>query len=156
MSARAFGLTALLLGVATALPAQQARPAASRAARAAAARADSARDTTDSLAQQLNYKREVYNYRGGARDPFQILLNDASLQTSFSDLRLVSVIYAPPRSVAVVRENNNPRPYRVRVGDQIGRFHVLQIRQYEVVFQVEEFGFERQEVLALTRPEVNR
>jgi hypothetical protein len=40
-------------------------------------------------------------------------------------------------------------------GDTVGRLRVIQIRQYEIVFQVEEFGFERQEVLSLPRVEVH-
>jgi hypothetical protein len=104
------------------------------------------------------YNREVYNYQGAARDPFASLLTDASAQTSINDLRLVSVLYDPRggRSIAVIRDKNRASPHRLRVGQSIGRLRVIQIRPYEVVFQLEEFGFERQEVLTLTRPEVNR
>ena len=116
------------------------------------AQSDSA---VDSL--HIDYRREVYNYQGGARDPFGSLLTTNASQTSISDLHLVSILYdAQGGSIAVVRDRNTPRPYKLRRGDSVGRLRVIQIRQYEVVFQVEEFGFERQEVLALIRPEVNR
>jgi len=117
-----------------------------------------ARPPAQDTVAPIDYRREIFNYRGAQRDPFQSLVTEASTQTSVTDLRLVSVIYDARggRSVAVVRERNNPRPHRLRRGDTIGRLRVIQIRPYEVVFQVEEFGFERQEVLSLSRPEVNR
>ncbi len=119
----------------------------------AAARADSA--VPDSF--HIDYRREVYNYQGGPRDPFTSLLTTNEAQISVADLRLVSILYDARggRSVAIVRDRNTPRPFRVRRGDTLGRLRVIQIRQYEVVFQVEEFGFERQEVLSLPRVEVH-
>jgi hypothetical protein len=119
----------------------------------AAARADSA--GPDSF--HIDYRREVYNYQGGPRDPFTSLLTTNEAQISMNDLRLVSILYDARggRSVAIVRDRNTPRPFRVRRGDTLGRLRVIQIRQYEVVFQIEEFGFERQEVLTLPRVEVH-
>jgi hypothetical protein len=170
-------MAAALLGAVTPLPAQQTppatRPAAPVSAAARAANQGGARpsvparpgtaqapvrDTTDSATATIDYRREVYSYQGAPRDPFASLMNEAASQATVADLRLVSVIYDARggRSVAVVREKNNPRPHRLRRGDTLGRLRVIQIRPYEVVFQVEEFGFERQEVLALSRPEVNR
>lgn len=110
----------------------------------------------DSTTIAVTYLREVYNYQGAARDPFASLLATSAAATNFADLRLVSVLYDPRggRSIAVVRDKNRPSPWRLRRGDQVGRLRVIQIRPYEVVFQVEEFGFERQEVLTLQRPEV--
>jgi hypothetical protein len=131
--------------------AQQA-PAARRGT--AAARPDSAQQ--ESL--RIEYRREVFSYQGGARDPFRSLITSSDVRPTIADLRLVSVVYDARggNSVAVVREVDNPRPHRLRRGDQVGRLRVIQIRPREVVFQVEEFGFERQEVLALSRPEANR
>jgi hypothetical protein len=136
-------------------------PATPPAAGAAAARPGQhpSRDSiVDSTTIAVTYMREVYNYQGAARDPFSSLVTSASASTSFADLRLVSVLYDARggRSVAVVRDKNRTSPMRLRRGDQVGRLRVIQIRPYEVVFQVEEFGFERQEVLTLQRPEVNR
>jgi hypothetical protein len=134
-----------------ALAAQQPqRPAPARPAARDTAAADSS--------LRIEYRREVYNYRGGARDPFRSLAATNAVGPQVNDLRVVSIVYDARggRSVAVVRDVNNPRSYRLRRGDQVGRLRVVQIRQYEVVFQVEEFGFERQETLRLSRPEANR
>ena len=145
----------LLAAALLAAPAAAQQPAAPPAAPPAAA---PARDSTDSTAVRIEYRREVYNYQGASRDPFASLITEAATQVSVNDLRLVSVIYDARggRSFAVIRDRNRPTPYRVRRGESIGRLRVIQIRPYEVVFQLEEFGFERQEVLTLTRPEVNR
>ena len=107
---------------------------------------------------RVEYLREVFSYQGGTRDPFQTLITSSDVRPTLRELRLVSVVFDSRygNSVAVVREEGNPRPHRLRRGDQIGRLRVIQIRQFEVVFQVEEFGFERQEVLSLPRPEANR
>ncbi len=112
------------------------------------------RDTAaaDTAAPALEYRREVFSYRGGTRDPFATLITTSDVRPTIADLTLISIIYAPPaNSVAVVRETGNPRPHRLRVGRQVGRLRVIQIQRYRVVFQIEEFGFERQEVLELQR-----
>ncbi len=150
MNARLFAAALAALLAPAALAAQQQRPAAARPA---------ARDTASAdTSLRIEYRREVYNYRGGARDPFRSLAATNAVGPQINDLRVVSIVYDARggRSVAVVRDVNNPRSYRVRRGDQVGRLRVVQIRQYEVVFQVEEFGFERQETLRLSRPEANR
>jgi len=143
----AVALAALLAPVS--LAAQQ-QPAARPSPRADSAAADSS--------LRIEYRREVYNYQGGARDPFHSLASTNDVGPQVNDLRAVSILYDARggRSVAVVRDIQNPRSYRLRRGDQVGRLRVVQIRQYEVVFQVEEFGFERQETLRLSRPEANR
>jgi hypothetical protein len=131
------------------------QPARRPAAQAAQARRDSLR--ADSVIR-VEYRREVFNYQGGPRDPFRTLITTDDVGPSVSELRLVAISFDPRygNSVAIVRQEGNPRPHRLRRGDSIGRFRVIQIRQYEVVFQIEEFGFERQETLSLPRPEVNR
>jgi hypothetical protein len=109
-------------------------------------------------ASPTDYRREVFRYAGGARDPFQSLITSGGVGPLLSDLRLVSIAYDARygNSVAVIRSAHDTHPMRLRRGDTIGQMRVIQIRQYEVVFQIEEFGFERQEVLALRRPEVSR
>jgi hypothetical protein len=169
MSARLL-IAALGMAVVPSLAAQQQRPAppparpagpatttatpAAPAARGGRAPAVAPPDTT----LHIEYRREVYSYQGGQRDPFLSLATTAEVGPQISDLRLVSVVFDARggRSVAIVRDRNNPHSYRLRRGDQVGRLRVIQIRQYEVVFQVEEFGFERQETLRLTRPEANQ
>lgn len=142
-----------------------ARPAAPgpAAARPSAARPAAARpvpqpaEAVPDTAVKIDYRREVFSYQGGSRDPFASLVTSSDVRPTIADLRVVSIVYDPRgNSVAIVREANNPRPHRVRRGDQLGRLRVVAIRQYEVVFQVEEFGFERQETLTLSRPEANR
>lgn len=104
------------------------------------------------------YRREVFRYGGGSRDPFESLISTRGVGPLISDLRLVSIAYDARygNSVAVVRAAHDTHPMRLRRGDTVGQMRVIQIRQYEVVFQIEEFGFERQEVLTLRRPEVSR
>jgi len=156
MNVRTLAALAALVVPAT-LAAQQ-RPAAAAQPRPAQTRPATRDSAAADSSLHIEYRREVYNYRGGARDPFQSLAATNDVGPQVSDLRVVSVLYDARggRSVAVVRDIHNPRSYRVRRGDQVGRLRVVQIRQYEVVFQVEEFGFERQETLRLSRPEANR
>jgi len=113
-----------------------------------------ARDTT--AAQPQSLIREVFAYEGGGRDPFMSLLKSGDVRPLISDLRLTTVVYDgrfASRSVAVLRDITNRRIYRVKTGDIIGRLKVTQIRPREVVFTVQEFGFERQETLSLAKQE---
>ncbi len=138
-----------VLGVGTAA-AQAAKPAAPGRPMV---RRDTSLAGIDTTGGKVAYRREVFHYTGGSRDPFQTLMTSGDVRPMLSDLRLVSIIYDATygRSVAVVREEPGDKIHRLRRGDVIGRLRVLHIRQYEVVFQVEEFGFERQEVLSLQR-----
>ena len=166
---------AVLLGLVTAGcgGGAAARPAGGAAAAAAAAEAEDGAPATRVAARTrvarrvqvppdttlpVEYRREVFRYGGGQRDPFESLLTTGDMGPMIGDLRLVAITFDARygNSVAIVRALNVPRPYRLRRGDTIGRMRVIQIRQYEVVFQIEEFGFERQEVLALRRSEVTR
>jgi hypothetical protein len=116
------------------------------------------RSSLPDSAAPVEYRREVFRYTGGPRDPFESLIASHDVGPMIRDLRLVSIVYDARygNSVAVVRAARDPRPIRLRRGDTVGRMRVIQIRQYEVVFQIEEFGFERQETLTLRRPEVAR
>ena len=100
--------------------------------------------------------REVFSYEGGGRDPFISLLKSGDVRPLLSDLKLVSVIYDgryPARSVTVLRDITNKKIYRAKTGDVLGRLRVTRIRPREVVFTVQEFGYERQETLSLARQE---
>ncbi len=100
--------------------------------------------------------REVFAYEGGGRDPFMSLLKSCDVRPLISDLKLTTVVYDgrfASRSVAVLRDITNRRIYRVKTGDIVGRLKVTQIRPREVVFTVQEFGFERQETLSLAKQE---
>lgn len=166
---RAATAFAMLLGLLTAGCGGGAEPAP--AAGGAAAEAEAGAPAAGGAAQArgtgrgsldttlpVEYRREVFRYGGGSRDPFESLLTSGDMGPMVQDLRLVSIIFDARygNSVAIVRATNVVQPFRLRRGDTIGRMRVIQIRQYEVVFQIEEFGFERQEVLALRRPEVTR
>ena len=113
------------------------------------------RDTSVAVPPQ-SLIREVFAYEGGGRDPFMSLLKSGDVRPLISDLRLTTVVYDgrfASRSVAVLRDITNRRIYRVKTGDIIGRLKVTQIRPREVVFTVQEFGFERQETLSLAKQE---
>lgn len=128
------------------------------------ARADSiariARDSarTDSLRQQRETEvlRETFSYSGASRDPFVSLIDLPTEGPEFVNLQLVA-IYQDLRyagnSIAVVRDKGANKRYSVRVGDRIGRLKIAQIRQRDVVFTIEDLGFERQETLSLRRQE---
>jgi len=140
-----------LLVLLVAAPAVAQQPAAKPAR--PALRRDTSLAGIDTTGGKVSYSREVFHYSGGARDPFQTLISSSAVRPTIDDLRLVSVIFDPRygRSVAIVREMPGEKVHRLRRGDMVGRLRVLQVRQYEVVFQIEEFGFERQVVLALQR-----
>ena len=125
-----------------------AAPLAAQAAPAdSAARVDSA---------PLTLVREVFTYQGGGRDPFISLLKTGDVRPMITDLKLVTVVYDDryaARSVAVLRDVTTGKRYRAKTGDIIGRLRVTQIRPREVVFTIQEFGFERQQTLSITRPE---
>jgi hypothetical protein len=96
--------------------------------------------------------REVFAYEGAGRDPFISLIRTGDVRPLISDVRLVAVYYDaryPGRSVAVLRDITTSRIYRVKPGEIIGRLKTSQIRPREVVFTVQEFGYERQETLTL-------
>jgi hypothetical protein len=145
MSAR---LTAGLVALLAAGPlAAQAKPDA--------AKADTTRKPDSVTAPVL--VREVFSYEGGGRDPFMSLLKSGDIRPLLSDLRLVGVYYDgryPARSVAVLRDVTNRKVYRVKSGNIIGRLKATTIRPREIVFTVQEFGFERQESLQLAKQEV--
>ena len=118
---------------------------------------DSVRQDSIQLVRETQILRETFSFSGGARDPFISLIKSARAGPEFADLLLVG-IYLDLRyannSVAIVRDRSSNRRYKLRVGDQIGRLRVSQIRQLDVVFTVEDFGFERQETLSLRKREV--
>jgi hypothetical protein len=102
---------------------------------------------------ELLVNREQYAYPGpGRRDPFVSLMNTEELRPLLGDLKLVAIALDPTgrNSVAVLRDVSTKEQYRVKVGQEIGRMRVAAIRGKEVVFGIEEFGYSRQETLAMT------
>lgn len=100
--------------------------------------------------------RETFAYGGGTRDPFQSLLAQKTSGPELVDLQLVAVyqdVRYAGNSVAVFRDRRTSKRYKLRTGEQLGRLRVAQIRDKDVVFTIEDFGFERQETLSLRKPE---
>jgi hypothetical protein len=106
--------------------------------------------TPEGRGQVIN--RETYTYQGGGRrDPFVSLMNTEELRPLYQDLKLVAVALDPlgRNSVAVLRDVTSKEQYRVKVGQEIGRMRVTSIGQKSVTFGIEEFGYSRQETLAM-------
>lgn len=112
----------------------------------------------DSLqkARETEMTRETFAYSGSIRDPFNSLLNMEKSGPEVADLQLVGIyqnMRSPSASVAVFREKEGGKRHKLRAGDQLGRSRVVQIRDRDVVFMIEDFGFERQETLSLRKQE---
>jgi hypothetical protein len=137
--------------------ARRAQLAASTAAPDSAAAAPApAPAAAQSPQQESDVLRETFAYGGGARDPFMSLINTKSAGPELVDLTLVAIyqdMRSSANSVAVLREKQSGKRHKLRTGDQIGRLRVAQIRAKDVVFTVEDFGFERQETLSLRKQE---
>ncbi len=123
----------------------------------AAAAVDSAA-VADSIqkARETEMVRETFAYSGSTRDPFNSLLNMEKSGPEVADLQLVGIyqnMRTPAASVAVFREKEGGKRHKLRAGDQLGRSRVVQIRDRDVVFIIEDFGFERQETLSLRKQE---
>jgi hypothetical protein len=96
--------------------------------------------------------REVYQYDGGGRrDPFLSLVKTGALRPHITELALVIVMVGSNGSggVATILDNTTKERYLVRIGDLLGRYRVVGIDKKSVTFAIEEFGFSRQEKLAL-------
>ena len=126
-------------------------PAAKPSARARAAASDTGPVGLDSTQLQ----REVFAYRGAGRDPFLSLLKSDKDRPLVGDVRVASITFDrayPARSVAVLRDTaQHNKRYAVRIGDEVGRMKVTQIRDDAVVVTVDEFGAEKQVVLPVRR-----
>ena len=100
--------------------------------------------------------RETFTYGGASRDPFASLIKTAHAGPEIADLQLVA-IYEDLRysgnSLAVLREKSTGKRYKLRAGEQVGRLRVTQVRSKDVVFTVQDFGYERQETLSLRKQE---
>ncbi len=125
-----------------------------RRARAAAAQAVPL-DTAGLASDRV--RRETFAYGGGGRDPFLSLLDAEQIGPEFADLQLLGIYYdgaRPARSVAVLRDRVSGRRYSMRAGDRAGRLGVVSVRERDVLFSIEDFGYERQETLSLPKREV--
>ena len=97
-------------------------------------------------------RREVFAYEpSGRRDPFVTLMTVGELRPMISDLAISGILIDPTgkNSVAVLRDVSSREQYRVKVGQQLGRMRVARITQKSVTFTIEEFGYSRQQELAM-------
>lgn len=97
-------------------------------------------------------RREVFAYEpSGRRDPFVTLMTVGELRPMISDLAISGILIDPTgrNSVAVLRDVSSKEQYRVKVGQQLGRMRVARITQKAVMFTIEEFGYSRQQELAM-------
>jgi hypothetical protein len=97
-------------------------------------------------------RREVFAYdQSGRRDPFVSLMTVGELRPMISDLLITGILIDPTgrNSIAILRDVSSKEQYRVRVGQQIGRMRVARIAQKAVTFTIEEFGYSRQQELAM-------
>jgi hypothetical protein len=82
------------------------------------------------------------------------MTEDAGLRPFVEDLRVTSIIFDmryPTRSVAVLRDITTGEGYQVRAGDTVGRLLISEVREYEVVVSVQDFGQSRQVVIPVGR-----
>jgi len=127
-------------------------------AHAQTASVDNIGPSTDS-ASTVTFSREVFKYDpAGRRDPFVSLVKSSEIRPTLSDLRLTTIAYDPlgRNSVAVLRDLGTKEQYRVKVGTPLGRMRVVKIDPKVVTFALEEFGFSRQESLAIGDTTIKR
>jgi hypothetical protein len=129
------------------------KPVAPRPAAVAAPVAAATPAAPAAAAPEVLINRESYSYPGaGRRDPFVSLMNTEEIRPLIGDLKLVAIAFDATgrNSVAVLRDIGTKEQYRVKVGQQIGRMRVAAIHEKDVVFGIEEFGYSRQESVAMS------
>jgi hypothetical protein len=107
----------------------------------------------------VTFNRETFTYNpDGRRDPFVSLVKSSEIRPTLSDLRLTTIAFDPlgANSVAVLRDLGTKEQYRVKVGTALGRMRVVRIDPKVVTFALEEFGFSRQETLAIGDTTIKR
>lgn len=107
----------------------------------------------------VTFNREIFRYDpAGRRDPFVSLVKSSEIRPTLSDLRLTTIAFDPSghNSVAVLRDIGTKEQYRVKVGTTLGRMRVVRIEPRVVTFALEEFGFGRQESLAIGDTTIKR
>ena len=121
---------------------------------------DAEASVADSIqrAREIDVLRETFAYAGGTRDPFASLINSNKVGPELADLDLVGVyldLRTPSNNIVVLREKSaSGKRHKMRVGDQLGRSRLVQIRARDAVFMIADFGYERQETLSLRKQEV--
>lgn len=101
-------------------------------------------------------KREVFNYRGGSRDPFVSLLEGKNVGPELGDLDVVGIAFVSDdakSSAAVLWDRVHARQYTAREGERVGRARVVAITRLAVRFTIDDFGTQREVTLALRKRE---
>jgi hypothetical protein len=132
-------------------------PAADSAAADTASLTEAAVADSIKRAREIEVMRETFAYSGGSRDPFASLLNTSATGPEIGNLDLVGVyqnLRNSDNSIVVLRDKATAKRYKLRVGDQLGRARLVQIRPRDAVFTIRDFGYERQETLSLRKQEV--
>ena len=137
----------------------QGKPVTAPSADSIARMGDAQAAMADSVqkAREIEVLRETFAYSGGTRDPFNSLLVADKNGPEVVDCDLVAVyqdLRNPSNSVVVLREKVSAKRHKLRVGDQLSRARLVQIRPRDAVFMIQDFGFERQETLSLRKQEV--
>jgi hypothetical protein len=115
-------------------------------------------DSVTSLAIVPTTMLQPAFYDGEARrDPFDPLTLAGELESGprFETLRLTGVFLGSPGNSLVVLEDPTRRGHFLRVGERLGEARLVQILPESAVFEVEEYGTARREVLRLERNEEN-
>lgn len=151
LTALAAALLVPVLGPSGAEGQQEDGPETTVADTAAVTDTVSAADTAESV----TYMREVFTYPAGARpNPFEPPQVGGGAGPRFGDMSLAGLIYAPEiGSVAILTDGSTGKRHRVRDGDRLGNFRIVEIRREEVVFSVQGATGPRREVLQATRDE---
>lgn len=101
----------------------------------------------------VTIKRESFSYSSPRkRDPFVSLLASDELSPHISEVRLTTIAFDSEggMSVAILRNVEDGKQYRVMTGDRLGRARVLRIDPRSVTFTINEFGYSRTETLSLS------
>ena len=109
-------------------------------------------------AREIDVLRETFAYAGGTRDPFNSLINLDKQRPRDRRSRPRGRVSGPSHPEQQHRraagEGSTGKRHKLRVGDQLGRSRLTQIRARDAVFTIQDFGFERQETLSLRKQEV--
>ncbi len=111
---------------------------------------------------ELVFEREVFLYpRYQRRNPFLRLVTGDQAGPRFEEVRLIGLVFSPDpgASIAVLgpreglaAERESGQVYRLRRGDSLGNFRILEIQRSHVVVAVDDFGVTEQRIMELPRP----
>ena len=111
---------------------------------------------------ELVFEREVFVYpRYERRNPFLRLVGGDQDGPRFDQVRLIGVVFSsdPGASIAVLGSRDGlagdreaGQVYRLRRGQTLGNFRIVEIQRSRVVVVVDDFGMTEQRIMELSRP----